>query len=639
MRTDQEFLSVLRQEVPSYLLAAQIHPSDTAPYSYGICPVRLCERVSLTASIALCRPHRENYKVSSTSMSMAEWATSVKESKPPRTGGMAVLGIFAPDLSGSKTLSLELRFGLHVRAKRGKPTNNAMFNALSRALAANKIRSLLELRHDPDGIDEVLSSLGGHAETASAFLFDSLDALCLLKGETPTRTLIGRASAGSDAYVDINHISEDWLRTTVDKWLNYRMAREAASAQHIAQQCRAMIRFASWASKNGYTSPMSIDRECLIGYVGHINKVACKPDGSMYSSSYRRDTLGALKTFLDDCRDNGWLQLDSRATFRQGDFPKMGPLTPRFIEPRHIAALRDPVNLRRILDEDHRLIVMIMIDTGMRCLHACSLRRDCLRNIALGGDGWALTYMDTKSNLVTTLPVPTYLAEAIRIRLAAVEGLDADYLFARTTKSGFVPPPTINVALEAYSRILDLREADGRRVNVTPHRFRHSFGTRMIEAGVPMHFLKKLMGHRSLAMTEIYAHMSDQTVRTEWEKVEPLLNIKGETVGTIDGENADFLFMKHRVKVHTQALPIGMCGLTPQQSCPHANPCLSCPAFCVSKKDLPALQDQRKRHIALMSEATTRGQLRIVEINRRPVEAIDALCTNLMKDDETTVDA
>lgn len=52
---------------------------------------------------------------------------------------------------------------------------------------------------------------------------------------------------------------------------------------------------------------------------------------------------------------------------------------------------------------------------------------------------------------------------------------------------------------------------------VTCHQFRHTFGRQMVEAKVPVTTIQKLLGHRQLATTEIYMHISDPQVQADYE--------------------------------------------------------------------------------------------------------------------------
>ena len=55
-------------------------------------------------------------------------------------------------------------------------------------------------------------------------------------------------------------------------------------------------------------------------------------------------------------------------------------------------------------------------------------------------------------------------------------------------------------------------------VRVTSHQFRHTLGTRLINAGVPQHVVQRVLGHASPEMTGIYAQLHDDTIRQAFER-------------------------------------------------------------------------------------------------------------------------
>jgi integrase/recombinase XerD len=60
----------------------------------------------------------------------------------------------------------------------------------------------------------------------------------------------------------------------------------------------------------------------------------------------------------------------------------------------------------------------------------------------------------------------------------------------------------------------------GRRV--TPHMLRHTAATLLIETGVDIRFVQRLLGHSSIATTEIYTHVSDEALRRTLERADVL---------------------------------------------------------------------------------------------------------------------
>ncbi|MGP3957654.1 tyrosine-type recombinase/integrase [Nonomuraea sp. 3N208] len=110
----------------------------------------------------------------------------------------------------------------------------------------------------------------------------------------------------------------------------------------------------------------------------------------------------------------------------------------------------------------------------------------------------------------------------------------------------------------------------GQPVRITPHQFRHTLGTRMINEGVAQHVVQRLYGHESAEMTTVYARLTDQTLRQafdEWSSKR--VNIHGHVVLYDPGDEATWI--KERLARAKQTLPDGYCGRPLQQACPHPN--------------------------------------------------------------------
>ena len=430
-------------------------------------------------------------------------------------------------------------------------------------------------------------------------------------------------------------ISQQWLRDLVKRWVRWRLGI-GLGLDAARRGLRALTRFARFCDRLGVSALAQVNRLVLERYLADLQ--------TELSDGQRGVHIGQLNNFLHAVRQHNWENtLPATAVLFPDDHPKRSDRPPRALTEQVMAQVERPDNLDRWDNPAHRLVTQILIGTGLRVSDALRLKHDC---IALDAQSAPyLRYFNHKMKREALVPIDEHLHRAITDQQAAVSGVfgaAAPILLPRPTKNPDGTAPissnTYRAALHRWLRDCDVRDEHGRAVHLTPHQWRHTLGTRLINRDVPQEVVRRILDHDSPMMTAHYARLHDTTVRRHWEAARKV-DITGHTVVIDpDGPLAEATWAKQRLGRATQALPNGFCGLPVQKSCPHANACLTCPMFLTTGEFLPQHHDQRRQTLQLITAAEANGHTRLVEMNRQVLGNLDRIITSLT-DDEQVPDA
>jgi hypothetical protein len=131
----------------------------------------------------------------------------------------------------------------------------------------------------------------------------------------------------------------------------------------------------------------------------------------------------------------------------------------------------------------------------------------------------------------------------------------------RVDEDRHVSHSSIGRMLKHYIRVTRIRCSDGTAPVIYPHLFRHHLGTSMVNDGIPIPVVAKVLDHKSLEMTARYAEIHDETVRRAVMGFHERVNIRGERIALpVDGPLGEAAWMKERIARAKQALPTATAG-------------------------------------------------------------------------------
>ena len=522
-------------------------------------------------------------------------------------------------------LRLEIAYALQCRRdERTSKTPPAVIMQMVRSLTAEPMTSLLQVPEE-----QLRERIYPSMPNARAFALFARRCLQDLRdgdgwdGEYP-RDLwqLRRVGFEGNPTLRFDVIPQPVLRELAKRWARWRLST-GLSLEVVRRGLRSVTHFTQFCQAIGVDDLPGIDRDVLERYLAELR-------GQAIRQQNHSDQIGQLNTFFQAIRAHRWDQrLPASAMFFTEDHPRRPERPPRALAEHVMTQVEHPDNLARFTVGAYRLVTLILIRCGLRINDALRLTPQCIVTDPEGAP--YLRYLNHKMKREALVPIDEQLHDLIREQQH--HGASTAFLFPRPTKNpdGAAPTSSSTYRLALYRWLADcnVRDERGQPVRFTPHQWRHTLGTRLINRDVPQEVVRRILDHDSPLMTAHYARLHDTTVRRHWEAARKV-DIAGSTV-TVDpnGPEAEASWAKQRLGRATQALPNGFCGLPVQKTCPHANACLTCPMFLTTAEFLPAHREHRQQVLHIISAAEARGQSRLVEMNRQVAENLTTIITAL----------
>ena len=227
----------------------------------------------------------------------------------------------------------------------------------------------------------------------------------------------------------------------------------------------------------------------------------------LYNKNYKATSISrmvsSLRTFYKYLYDRG---LVDKNIFKYINSPKKEKRLPKYVTNTDIDDIFKIPDLSTPIGIRNRLILELLYGTGIRVSELCNIK---ISDINFSDKSIRILGKGSKERIVL---YGSKCEEILNIYLESSRGIllgkhVSDYLIVSTNRGNKISTRSIEIVIDNIINKAAISK------NVTPHVFRHTFATHLLNEGCDILIVKELLGHSSLDTTGIYTHISNEKLR------------------------------------------------------------------------------------------------------------------------------
>ncbi|MDE3185851.1 MAG: site-specific tyrosine recombinase XerD [Bacteroidota bacterium] len=254
----------------------------------------------------------------------------------------------------------------------------------------------------------------------------------------------------------------------------------------------------------GEKSPKEIELIDFESFLKWINELGMTP------ASQAR-IISGLRSFYKFCIQEQISQTDPTALL---EAPKLARHLPDTLSYNEIEKIISAIDLSTQEGMRNKAIIETLYSCGLRVSELVNLKLSCLYfdvgYVRITGKGDKERLVPIGSSAIKYIMI--YL-ENIRVHMEVIPGNeDAVFLNRRGRKLSRVM---------IFMIIKEAAKKAGISKSISPHTFRHSFATHLVEGGADLRAVQEMLGHESITTTEIYTHLDREYLRDTLQQYHP----------------------------------------------------------------------------------------------------------------------
>lgn len=292
------------------------------------------------------------------------------------------------------------------------------------------------------------------------------------------------------------------MQIILENFTEYLFVEKNLSDNSIAAYRNDLKQFIAFLKDKKINNPTDITRKNIIDFLIHLKKT------DMSVSSIARH-LVTIKVFFRFLILENLIKEDISAVI---DSPRTWNILPEILTPSEINALLKAPDINKPLDLRDKAALELIYSCGLRISELVELK---IFNINLNVPYLRCTGKGDKERV---LPIGSKAKDIMHNYIEnvrpALNKNNTEYVFLNRSGDKITRQ-------RLWQRIKFFVQQAGINKNVSPHTLRHSFATHLLSAGADLRIVQELLGHASIATTQIYTHVDKDRLKGIHKKFHP----------------------------------------------------------------------------------------------------------------------
>lgn len=293
------------------------------------------------------------------------------------------------------------------------------------------------------------------------------------------------------------------LKALIKEFLDYLSIERGLSKNTLESYGRDLGKYSAYFKEQGIENPDGVKRQDIQNFLMTLK------DGKLNASSIARN-LVAIKVFHRYLTTQRYIKEDVTSVL---ETPKLWKTLPDVLDLSEVEAIIEKPNTLKKQGLRDRAALELMYATGMRVSELVNLKVSDIHMDA------GFVRCIGKGQKERVIPVGRKAKEALRKYL---EKARPKFLKNKVSTALFLTRLGKSMSRQSFWMIIKryVREARIKK-RVTPHTFRHSFATHLLQRGADLRVVQELLGHTDISTTQIYTHIDKERLKQIHQKFHP----------------------------------------------------------------------------------------------------------------------